>query len=467
MSEHNPIDALFRDRLHDHSMDAPMHLWDALDARRTAQIKQKNRRKMGLWLTSAVLLLGTAGASLLWINQEENTPQVPAIQQQELKKAPAVSSDQVRADATKELETKSIHAEETATAITSIGSTKPDTGEKAAGTSAAKLLNQKETRVDGNTKREVSLPADESILPNQINTANNTTQQAILNSLPPDQGVASGHVNNANLAGANQTEAATEVEATEEETLPLEQMNELDPRNFDVAYEPVFALEGRPLYVPRTRGWRVYGELFGAVDVPTRTLEAREPEFELYRQAREQSEQVQAGQRVALRFSMISIDGIAVRSGISYGTHRETFSYQQTKQNNRFQTIDIPVILGYERNNLGKFTLSANAGVYLNMAFNQHGNFLAPDLNKTLEFSSNKPDAYPAFRNSLGVALYGSIAASYPITPRLRLVLEPYVLRNTGSFTAKDYAIDQRYQNWGINVGIRKKINKYIYFAKP
>jgi len=46
-------------------------------------------------------------------------------------------------------------------------------------------------------------------------------------------------------------------------------------------------------------------------------------------------------------------------------------------------------------------------------------------------------------------------------------VIEPYVLRNSGSFTANDYAIDQRYQNWGINIGIRKKINKYIYFVKP
>jgi hypothetical protein len=187
----------------------------------------------------------------------------------------------------------------------------------------------------------------------------------------------------------------------------------------------------------------------------------------MYRQAREQSEAVQNGYRAALRFSMISIDGIAVRSGLSYSNHRETFTYQQQTQQNSFQTIDIPVEVGYERNNLGKFTLSANAGVYLNMTFNQKGNFLSPDLNRVLDFSSKTPDAYPAFRNSLGLAFYGSIAASYPITPRLRLVLEPYVLRHSGSFTANDYAIDQRYQNWGIQVGLRKKINKYIYFAKP
>jgi hypothetical protein len=48
---------------------------------------------------------------------------------------------------------------------------------------------------------------------------------------------------------------------------------------------------------------------------------------------------------------------------------------------------------------VGKFTLSANAGVYLNMAFNQKGNFLSPDLNKVLDFSSKTPDAYPRHTN--------------------------------------------------------------------
>ncbi len=96
MSERNPIDALFRDRLHDHSMEAPMHLWDALDARRTAQIKQKNRRKMGFWLTSAVLLLGTVGALLLDKSGGENTTTRSSrySASRRLKKAPAASTDQ-------------------------------------------------------------------------------------------------------------------------------------------------------------------------------------------------------------------------------------------------------------------------------------------------------------------------------------------------------------------------------------
>ena len=70
MSEGNPIDAIFRDQLHDHSMEPPMHLWGALEARRAAQVKQENRRKLGFWLLSATLLLCIGGAVLIWLTQK-------------------------------------------------------------------------------------------------------------------------------------------------------------------------------------------------------------------------------------------------------------------------------------------------------------------------------------------------------------------------------------------------------------
>jgi len=462
MSEGNPIDAIFRDRLHDHSMESPMHLWGALEARRAAQVKQENRRKLGFWLLSAALLLCISGAVLIWLTQKPtdstgNTTPAPTQADAPVAQIQKSSSNGVERIADlKEVETSS-------TAKLSVKN--PVSKEELLADQEIALAKNKVVgtgrNASGSQPRSKSghTPAPNSIL---------ALEQAAA-SLVSDKTAASTYADQstANQVVSSETNEMISPDVTEA-TEHLTDFSSIDSKTYAIVYEPSLGLDGgRPLTLPLPKGWRVYGELFGAVDVPTRTLKAREPEFESYRQAREQSEMVQTGQRMALRFSMISIDGIAIRSGLSYGIHRETFNYQQVKQNNRFQTIDIPVVLGYERNNVGKFTLSANAGVYVNMAFNQHGSFLSPDLNKVLEFSSNKPDAYPAFRNHLGLSWYGSVAASYPITPRLRLVIEPYVLRNSGSFTANDYAIDQRYQNWGINIGIRKKINKYIYFVKP
>lgn len=462
MSEGNPIDAIFRDRLYDHSMEPPMHLWGAVEARRAAQVKQENRRKLGFWLLSAALLLCIGGAVLIWfakqpVDSVESV--VPAPVQTD---APVAHSQQSPDNTT--LHKVDLKQVETASAANLSVKNSSSNKELLADQEIALAKNNVVKPENNASGFQSRFKSGHTTAPNPISVpeqpGTSLVSDKTATSTSPDQPTA----NQATTSATNDLESPISTEDIQH----LTGFSSIDSKTYTVVYEPSLGLDGgRPLTLPLPKGWRVYGELFGAVDVPTRILEAREPEFELYRQAREQSETVQTGQRMSLRFSMISMDGIAVRSGLSYGIHRETFNYQQVKQNNSFQTIDIPVILGYERNNVGKFTLSANAGVYVNMAFNQNGSFLSPDLNKVLEFSSNKPDAYPAFRNHLGLSWYGSVAASYPITPRLRLVIEPYVLRNSGSFTANDYAIDQRYQNWGINIGIRKKINKYIYFVKP
>ena len=457
MSEHNPLDDLFRDKLYHHSMETPMHLWAALDARETAQAKESRRRLLVWYLTAAVLLLSLTGAIWMWAEHMDNQPEQskPLKQTNSNKPIAAINPAMEAPDAQ---------------------------GQHPAGSEEQRMEEKLLEQSFGNYKTAVLMPNLDSRAAAQLNKASKskehtppiatTLNQDLKNPVPGENPSTISAAPNLNTTASAELpgEAAAKNTASfaTEETETIENFNLLDSRNTNVAYQPELGLDGgKPLYLPRVRGWRVYGELMAGMDVPSRTLEAREPEFELYRQAREQSEAVQNGYRAALRFSMISIDGIAVRSGLSYSNHRETFTYQQQTQQNNFQTIDIPVVVGYERNNVGKFTFSANAGVYLNMVFNQKGNFLSPDLNRVLDFSSKTPDAYPAFRNNLGVALYGSVAASYPITPRLRLVLEPYVLHHTGSFTAHDYAIDQRYQNWGIQVGLRKKINKYIFFAKP
>lgn len=452
MSERNPMDDLFRDKLFNHSMETPMHLWEAIDAHNVAQAKQAQRRRWFWYWTTAVLSLGLLSTLWIWAEQKDSTPE-PIQTQQQMQSVPFATPEQIEQNVPTALRETAKTPEQNLTQTNLAEQT-----ETSQATTEQKLAGRNTTSVQAKPKAAKSDASAKTNPAPTFNEAENLIAEQ--KTISAESNVAAADP--AEIPGVN-AESAQEISSEEWQNFAA-----LDTRQTELDFAPTLDLgEARPLYQPRTRGWRVYGEGFTALDQPTRSLEAREPEFETYRQAREQTEVVQPGYRATLRFSMISIDGIAVRSGLSYSNHRESFTYQQTTQYNSFQTVDIPVVLGYERNNVGKFTLSANAGVYLNMAFNQKGNFLSPDLNKVLDFSSKTPDAYPAFRNNLGVAWYGSIAASYPITPSLRLVLEPYILHHTGSFTANDYAIDQRYQNWGVQIGLRKKINKYIYFAKP
>lgn len=430
------MDDLFRDKLYHHSTEAPMHLWETMDARLSAGAKSTKRRWALWWGTGATLFLGLAALLLYLVTNKEGTT-VPA-EPQEFVPKQANESAAVAATATEKIKTAQQLEAVPMEQIKKAGHASMEQGDETEKATASLALAAASIK-GANPSTELITP-----LKTETDSAWPTTSSVASAALQP-------------------TDSQEPIEAD-----ALGNFAPLSGATKLLDYEPNLGLDGGgPLNLSRPRGWRVYGEVLAALDLPSRSLSAREPEFEAYRLAREQSETVQHGQRATLRFSMISVDGFAVRSGLSYGQHREQLSLPQQNRMNRFSTVDIPVVLGYERNNMGKFTLSANAGVYLNMAFSQQGQFLAPDLNQILDFSSKTPDAYPAFKNRLGAAWYASLAASYPLTPRLRLVVEPYLLRHSGSFTTADYAIDQQYQNWGIQLGLRKKINKYIYFARP
>ena len=216
-----------------------------------------------------------------------------------------------------------------------------------------------------------------------------------------------------------------------------------------------------------------------------RSLYAKNPGDEAYVLLRNTSEALRSANTASLRLSLVAASGITLRGGIQVARFNEMFSYSTEKQEiqyiprrdaggsvigtdtvfqlvrtingqmNRFQTIDIPLTLGFEFP-LGKTNFGIHAGPVFNMAFYQRGKFLAEDGERIVDFSSSTPDAYPAFRNRLGMGFYGSINISYPLTPALHLFAEPYLRVFPGSVTNTDYPLEQRYRTQGVFVGIRK-----------
>ncbi len=116
---------------------------------------------------------------------------------------------------------------------------------------------------------------------------------------------------------------------------------------------------------------------------------------------------------------------------------------------------------------LGRLDLGINGGATLNMAFYQKGAFLSPDAEKVVDFSSNHPDAYPAFKNRLGIGYYGSVSVSHPITPSLHVMAEPYFRFMPKPYTSPDYPLEQRYQTAGLFLGFRKLLGPYWMNLRP
>ncbi|MEY4135863.1 MAG: hypothetical protein RL386_2213, partial [Bacteroidota bacterium] len=227
-----------------------------------------------------------------------------------------------------------------------------------------------------------------------------------------------------------------------------------------------------------------------------RNLYAKNPGDEPYVLLRNSTEALRSANTASLRLSLIAASGITLRGGIQVARFNELFSHSTEKQEiqyiprrdagglvigtdtvfqtvrtangqmNRFQTIDIPLTLGFEFP-VGRANLGIHAGPVLNMAFYQRGKFLAEDGERIVDFSSSTPDAYPAFRNRLGMGFYGSINISYPLTPSLHLFAEPYLRVFPGAVTTADYPLEQRYRTQGVFIGIRKMMGPYWMNLRP
>ncbi|MCH2082894.1 MAG: hypothetical protein MK226_10930 [Saprospiraceae bacterium] len=223
-------------------------------------------------------------------------------------------------------------------------------------------------------------------------------------------------------------------------------------------------------------------------DIALREMSPKNAEYNDYVWAREVSEKSVFAYSAALRMSVVSGMGFVMRSGISYSQINEKFehideNYERTEiikitnslgevigmdtvteygtrirtTHNRFQTLDLPLIVGYELY-YDKFAFSINAGPYFNLSFRQKGSFLSPTNLQPISFSSNDPDGIKAFKKQLGLGWYGSLGFQYRLDNKVSLLIEPYFKIYPKSFTNENFAVRQRYFTTGLSLGIRRQL---------
>ncbi|MEM1320013.1 MAG: hypothetical protein AAGG75_07120 [Bacteroidota bacterium] len=117
---------------------------------------------------------------------------------------------------------------------------------------------------------------------------------------------------------------------------------------------------------------------------------------------------------------------------------------------NRYQLIDIPIMLGYrlEANN---FTLGLRAGVMANVALFTRGRILGDDgLDVNIKNSEND-----LFKSNVTFSYYVSFMTAYEIAPGIQLQFAPYAHFYPRSFTGSANPLSQKYTLVGLNAGIR------------
>lgn len=466
MKRRHPIDEIFRRGLADRSEEPPLHLWADIDRRRSAAHRRGLywRRRRGVLLTGAAfLLMAFAAAWLLWPASAPQMGYFPVDQMEISQEKDAVADKPV--------------------------------------TTAAETIQEKHSATDGRAATAGEARTGQPLVP--PDAPDITSRPAA-----PDP---AGRLALATKRDLQKKGAVTPPAATAVPALPQTEP-EIDLRGKTPTPSPLVLLENQlptpepaALEVDRPFSarllpndpkcarfhriyWRLSVDLLASPDWNHRRLEGRDPEFDSYAGVRRDSETTQLGFSAGVRFSAVSNFGLALRGGLNYTQLNERFEYLNESEeriiitnvygpdggitgtdtlvetgtrhkvtHNRYRLVDIPLIIGYERR-FKKVGVSLNGGAYLNLLFRQKGDFLSPQDQQPVNFSSQNPNAFPAFRDRLGVSWYGSVGLTYDLAAGLQLLVEPHFRVNPRSFTHTDYPLTQRYVTTGMFVGVRKTL---------
>lgn len=463
MNRHHPLDEVFRDKLQDRAAEPPFHLWEQIDQKRTFQHRFFNQVRQKKPIALLLTLTALSGLSLLlWTIQQPVIRSFPILSPE--------ASPNPRAQAKYPTE-KNTPAAATPT--------------------AAAELSAASVSADANTDEGPSLP-----VPPASGRRGGAEQPSA--SAQPLAAAVLTQTEKAAEAIASNLQAAVAYSPAYEQVAPPSVRPRTEPELPPLPPESAQGLQLGPLhglFSPEPKcakfgngNWNFYLDVVASPDLAFAELEAKSTEAEDYAKSRRESETRLFAFSGGVRLSMISDNGIALRTGINYSQINEKFTYfdgghrredyepirdatgaiigydtvitvgeRYKVSQNQYHMLDIPFILGYEFK-AGNLGISVNGGAYLNLLFRQEGDFLSPDNLEPVSFDHNDPNSYPAFRGQMGLGYYGSLGLMYETKAGITLLLEPHFKVFPKSITQEDYALDQRYMTAGLFFGLRKQL---------
>ncbi len=264
----------------------------------------------------------------------------------------------------------------------------------------------------------------------------------------------------------------------------------------DATYDKI---KNAPLLIPecpnvnynRRNDW--YLELFGALDNPSKKIENRYAKSG-FTEKKDSTEKFLLSWSAGMRISRNISNSWLVKTGFHFSQFNESFEYRNEqerrittvvtiraiirapgdtlfitdssqvevtgirvkKTTNRYRNLDIPLLLSYEVRNPG-LTVSIQGGTIFNLRSTFKGDMLDTT---SLPLSQSGKDPASQFNNSLGFGIYAGASIIKPIGTELDIFAEPYYRRYLNNQASASAPFEQYLSNWGVQFGIRYKLNK-------
>lgn len=243
-------------------------------------------------------------------------------------------------------------------------------------------------------------------------------------------------------------------------------------------FNPVVFLPDCPTVEKDASGNKKYFEFFAGPDYAFRSLQ--DTSNSSYLQKRKESAHFKSGFSAGVRYTKVFNNSMSVRTGATFSQINEKFSFNQgnvvqityiinnngdtigsytttgTRYKttiNRYRSVDIPLVIGYEVGN-GKLHANINAGAVVNIYSWQKGDVLDPSGNP-VSITTGKGSSPYQFKTNAGVGFIGAVSVYYKLNNRLHLMAEPYFRYNLSQMNKQDITLKQKYHTAGLRLGIR------------
>jgi len=131
----------------------------------------------------------------------------------------------------------------------------------------------------------------------------------------------------------------------------------------------------------------------------------------------------------------------------------QQIGYKNTVVGNRYKTLDIPVIIGYEFGK-GSLKFGINAGVIVNV---KHG-FEGAVYDSSLTAITVNKETNNVYKTNIGLGLYAGFRIAKNLNEKTQLFVEPHFRYNLSNMTTPNTSFNQKINVTGVNIGLRIKI---------
>jgi hypothetical protein len=225
-------------------------------------------------------------------------------------------------------------------------------------------------------------------------------------------------------------------------------------------------------------GNKTYFEIYAGPDIAFRNIS--DTGNSAYLQKRKESTKFSSAYSVGLRYTKVFNNGMSVRTGVNYSQINEKFTFVQgnlvqityiidangdttgsyittgTRYKttyNKFKTIDVPLLVGYEMGN-GKFHANINAGVIVNIYSWQKGEVLDASY-QPVNITTGKTNSPYQYKTNIGMGFMAAASFYYKLNEKLHVLAEPYFRYSLSPMSKENITFKQKYNTAGLRVGLR------------